>query len=392
MESLSLRPRGRSRPGRSTAAAIATLATAFLAAGAVSCADESRFDPPEPIAVRAVGRFNVHGGAHEDPRLSAVELSGLAWLGAERYVAVGDQHATLHFLSIHVDRATGAVTSIAFDEARPLTTGAGARLETIEGGPDREGVAFDPASGSFWIADERTGGADAAGPSLHRHGTGGRRLEVVVPADHPALAPLSSARANLGLESLARRPGDGGYWTATEEALEIDGPTAGPDAGTVVRLVSFDASMRPLAQYAYRTDPVSGVIASPIPAVGHELSGVVALAALPGGGLLALERALGGDESGMAGFRIRIYEVDVTDATDVSGMPYRDGLQGTRYEPVSKRRLAELRFGLVNSNFEGMALGPRLENGDRSLLLIADNGGGDRQSVYALRVAGIGGR
>jgi hypothetical protein len=31
-----------------------------------------------------------------------------------------------------------------------------------------------------------------------------------------------------------------------------------------------------------------------------------------------------------------------------------------------------------------MALGPRLANGQRSLLLIADNGGGTWQSIYAL--------
>ena len=40
-------------------------------------------------------------------------------------------------------------------------------------------------------------------------------------------------------------------------------------------------------------------------------------------------------------------------------------------------------------DFEGMAIGPRLADGDRSLLLLSDNGGGSWQSIYALRLRGL---
>lgn len=359
-----------------------------VALGATSCAKASHSEPDARLQVRPVGRYNVHGGSHPDPRLAAVELSGLAWMGGDRYASVTDEYATLHFLSIPIDRTTGTVTGLEFVGPKPLYDDAGARLGRRDGGPDLEGIAFESESGTFWIADERSA-RDSTGSALRRHDREGRTLEVVGPSAHPSLAPFASTRSNRGLESLARRPDDGGYWTANEESLLIDGPTATPERGTVVRLFSFDASMRPEAQYAYRTDPVSGTISSPTTAVGHELSGVVGLTAVPGGRLLALERMLGGDESGMAGFRIRIYEIDASEATDVSAEGYRDGLEGTEYVPVAKRLLAEQRFGLANSNFEGMALGPELENGDRSLLIVADNGGGDRQSVYAFRISGI---
>ena len=91
----------------------------------------------------------------------------------------------------------------------------------------------------------------------------------------------------------------------------------------------------------------------------------------------------------MGGFRIRIYLVDTDGATDVSLPPFRAGLAGrTDWQPVRKSLLFERGFGLPVSNFEGMASDRGWRTGDRSLLLVADNGGGTWQSIYALRLRG----
>ena len=122
--------------------------------------------------------------------------------------------------------------------------------------------------------------------------------------------------------------------------------------------------------------------------MGEDRSGVSALIALDDGRLLVLERALVGAPSGMGIFRIRIYLADPSGATDVSG--FDTGLAGrTDWTPAIKTLLWEHTFGLPVSNFEGMALGPRLADGTRSLLLVADNGGGTWQSIYALAVRGV---
>lgn len=349
----------------------------LLAASACGPGPRPEAEAAPEVSIREVGRYNFRGGGSPVTERVAEELSGLVRLEGDRYVSVGDEHAALHFLRIRLERETGRVASAAFDHVVPLTGADGTPLP----GPDREAVALDPGSGGVWIADERRA------PTLRLH-VEGRSVAVVDPSSHPMLRPFSAARPNLGFESLTRSA-DGGYWAANEEALSIDGPTATPERGSVVRLVRFDARMTPTAQFAYVTDPVPGPISSPLPAVGNELSGLVELVALPGGGLLGLERALGGDESGMGGFRIRIYEIDTAGATDVSRAPYLDGLEGKRYEPASKRRLLDLRLGLPVSNFEAMALGPTLPGGDRSLLLMADNRGGTRQSIYALRISGL---
>jgi hypothetical protein len=178
-------------------------------------------------------------------------------------------------------------------------------------------------------------------------------------------------------------------WTANEEALTIDGPLASPSAGSIVRLQEIDRARRPVRQVGYVTDPVGHAISSPAAAVGEDRSGVSALVALTDGRLLVLERALVGDASGMGGFRIRIYLADPSRATDVSAEPYRAGLAGrTDWRAAAKTLLWERHFGLPVSNFEAMAIGPRLSRGSRSLLLMADNGGGTWQSIYALELRG----
>jgi hypothetical protein len=207
-------------------------------------------------------------------------------------------------------------------------------------------------------------------------------------SSHPDLRIYDQIRRNLGFESLAREPGSGFFWTANEEALHVDGRRATGTHGTVVRLQRLDDALRPVAQYGYVTDPLPG----PRPQ-GRRLrwaSGVVELIALPGGRLLALERALVEMEPAVGPVRIRLYEIDLNRAERLGDEALTTGLDDRSYTPVPKSLLISLEFAIEsNSNFEGMTLGPHLANGDHSLLLIADNGGGTDQSLYALRISGL---
>jgi hypothetical protein len=337
------------------------------------------------VEITDVGRFNFTGGGNADPRLVAEELSGFVRVRGDRYVAVGDDHATLYFLDIAVDPRTGRVRSVSFDRAIPLLDAEGRPLTGRGQSADREDVAYDPETGTVWIADERDMG-DVARPSLIEvDPESGRQLTRMGTDRDGAFAVYADIRANYGFEALTRSEDGETMWTANEEALTIDGPLASPTAGTIVRIQEIDVEDGPARQFAYVTDATDHAITSPAGALGEDRNGVSAIVALDDDRLLVLERGLVGEATGMAGFRIRIYLADLDDATDVSVPAYRTGLVGRHdWRPARKTLLFERRFGLPVSNFEGMALGPRLANGQRSLLLVADNGGGTWQSIYAL--------
>ncbi|HTM01034.1 MAG TPA: esterase-like activity of phytase family protein [Candidatus Omnitrophota bacterium] len=349
------------------------LASGALRATAVGRYDfesaDSRVDAPDPTA---------------DPTVAPEELSGLVRIEGDRYLAIGDAHATVHALTITVDPRTGAVRKASFGAPILLRDIPGSRLPEPAMAEDREGIAYDPVKKEVLIANEQTG-ADKRWPSIERYGMDGKTVAVLRVDSDPALAPFLHMRPNRGFESLTRSE-DGSYWTANEDALLVDGPAASDTAGAEVRLLRLDADLHPGAQFVYPLDPWSRKIRNPSIVSGKEISGLSELVALPGGRLLALERAFGGDIGGNASLRSRLYVVDLAGATDVSTPEYRDGLAGKRYRPARKTLLWEEGWGLTDSNFEGMALGPELTDGSRLLLLIADNNGGSAQALFTLRL------
>jgi len=299
------------------------------------------------------------------------ELSGVTWVpGTSEWLAVPDGQALLHRLSVPIDPVTGEITSATTLGAQPLVQADGT---PFPGARDFEGVALGPGGASVFVSDE-------VGPRLREFSLAtGRAIAEIGPASDPALAIFANQRANLGWESLTRAPDTGVSWTANEEALSVDGPTGAGATGTRVRLQAFGPDLEPLAQWGYT---VSGDI---VPGtVGNTNGGVSDLVALPGGQLLVLERSAGLVSYPDVDLRNRIYVVDFAGATDVTGLA---ALIAGAYTPVAKTLLWEGFF--PDDNFEGIALGPVLANGDRGLLLVSDDGAGLQQSVLALRLTGI---
>jgi hypothetical protein len=222
--------------------------------------------------------------------------------------------------------------------------------------------------------------SDERGPTIREHSLStGRTLAEIGPASAPALAVFANQRNNLGWESLTRAPDSGAFWTANEEALSVDGPSGNNGNNTLVRLQRLAPDLTPVSQWAYRAtgDTVAGTL-------GNTNAGVSDLVALPGGQLLVLERSAGLVSYPDIDLRNRIYLVDFSGATDITGIA---ALTAGGFTAVSKTLLWEGLF--PDDNFEGIALGPTLANGDRSLLLVSDDGAGLNTSVYALRLVGV---
>lgn len=288
-------------------------------------------------AVAGQGMFTL---AYE----GATDFSGLTWVSSERFFAVSDKVRALFPLTLRVEAETGRIVEGSFGAAMPVKTKLG----------DFEGIAYVPALKRLYVSAET--GSGIVGFDL----LGDATFAVQVPK------VFARTRRNKSLESLTY--GAGALWTANEEALEGDGAGSSASAGTLVRLQKFDSRMRPVAQFAYRTEPS-------LFRISNGGTGVSDLLALPNGELLVLERGVG------LGLAVRIFRVDFAAATDTSALAR---LEGADFTPVRKTLLYERHTTTVN--FEGITLGPALAEGWRSLLLIADSSGETDHLFMPLRI------
>jgi hypothetical protein len=278
---------------------------------------------------------------------AATDLSGLTWVGGRDYYIVSDKVKAIFPISIEVEPASGRILSASIGSPIPVKT----KLS------DFEGITFVRDRQRVYVSAET--GDGIFGFDL--------RKRSVIPVAVPPI--FSKARNNKSLESLAYDATVGNFWTANEEALRCDGPVSSRERGTVVRLQRFDARFRPAGQFAYVTE----TSAFRVPWGG---TGVSDLALLPNGELLVLERVVGN-----FGLSAEIFRAELRGATNVSKIP---ALEGATYAPVGKTRLFSQ--ATLSNNFEGISLGPMLEGGWRSLILLADSGGGTTHYLMPLRI------
>jgi hypothetical protein len=192
-------------------------------------------------------------------------------------------------------------------------------------------------------------------------------------------------RNNAAFESLTLTPDERRLYTAAESPLVQDGPVATTDAGALVRILEFEASAdtyEPRREFAYPVDAMGTVDFTP----RFSVVGLVELLALSDTEFLAMERgyaeADGNDPDSIN--RIRIFRASLAGATDISGF---DSIRG-RPGIVALRKTLLLDLGTVEGlspvlarldNFEGMAFGPTLPDGSRTLVIVSDDNFNTRQ-------------
>lgn len=274
-------------------------------------------------------------------------LSGLTWAGGETFYAVSDAQKHVVPLTLKIDRATGRITHGEMGEP----------VEVPAPTADFEGIAYAAATKRLFISSEQGGCIYATQP-------GSPKVEKLTP---PAI--YAQKGKNLGLESLTWNDTVRQFWIANEEALTPDGPVSESSGGTLVRLQRLDPKFRPTAQYAWRTEPAGFRFRN----AGN---GVSDLCLLPNGNLIVLERGFG-----PGGLWVRLFLADFEGATDTTRLP---ALAGAEITPVKKTLLFAEPTGFTN--FEGLTLGPVLDDGSFSLLVIADSNGGNVHSILPLKL------
>jgi len=318
-----------------------------------------------------------------------VEVGGLSGITydplEDAYYAITDDQSRkapsrFYRLKINLDNAdftNGDVefvgmTSILTPEGKPFAK------KTI----DAEGIVITPQR-TLYISSE--GRADAQIPPFVREFTlqGEHIASFNTPEKFlPNQTGDRGIRQNFGFESLTATFDNMYLFSASENALMQDGPQADTTTGSPSRIIKFDAeSGQVLSEYLYWVEQVPH---APIPPDGFRINGLVELLAINDTLLLALERSF----SGGVGNGLRLFEISLQGANDISKAENLKDLNPDKIRSVRKRLLLDFKeLGIQLENTEGMTFGPRLADGRQSLVFASDNNFNKRQFTQFLLFA-----
>jgi hypothetical protein len=258
------------------------------------------------------------------------------------------------------------------------------------GSIDPEGLAY--TGSSFWVASEGNGTrVPPIPPALIEFAPDGAWLAdlPIPPSFLPG--PESGVRNNLAFEALALTPDGTTLFVGLENALLQDGPAADVGQTSGARIIAYDLAAGKVQQtWVY---VVEAVPIPPNPPSASRDNGLVEFALLEVGPdgveLLALERSYAQG----VGVTARIYRVTLPDAAPREDVWSLSDLapEELAARTATKELLVDVGgFGLLPDNLEGMALGPRLEDGRQTLLLVSDNNfsPGQRTQILAFALPG----
>lgn len=237
---------------------------------------------------------------------------------------------------------------------------------------DCEGACFFPGAATVFVSGE----ANQDILEYDRQGIPtGRRLNVPECMGRDRIAP------NLGFEALTYNAVQHRFWTTTEGMLPADDVAGSPIR---LRLLSFDDELQPAASYVYQMD-------EPVKADkrGIGVHGVPSMLALDNGKMLVLEREAYSPKRKLGAFvNHKIYVVDLSQESPV---PLSTSMTEVSEEQVVRKKLLaefKTRFNLFRrnlANYEGLCLGPRLDDGRQTLLLISDSQQGMGNRLFHLK-------
>lgn len=375
------------------------LATAVaLSFGAAQAAD---------FSLRVIGATSLPTGT----LFQGVEFGGISGLDRAAdgtYWAIADdrggERGTPRFYNLSLDYDAAGFNGVTLNSQTYMQRPDGTTFPSNARTVDPEGIRVAPNGNLYWSSEGNWNANTASRyqPFVREMTTSGVFVrEFATPAMYNYVDNASTGgRNNKLFEALTVTP-NGTIYTANEDALVQDGPLTSISNGSVVRLTALDpVSGAAGAQYAYQLPPIP-VDAVPGAPFGPD-NGLPELLAISDTQFIAIERAFAFG----VGNTIRLTLAEITaDTTDVSGIA---SLTGTDYTPMRRTLLLEMPItfeGITLDNIEAISWGKTLANGNRTLVLAADNNFSATQSTqfiaievsavpepetYALLLAGLG--
>lgn len=286
--------------------------------------------------------------------------------------------APARFYNATLDYSASSFNSVSVDSAVTLLQEDGEPYPNQEQGgnvPDPEAIRVDPQDASvLWWTSEGSYDLDID-PFVASVTTGGEFVgQPALPERYQMQGGEElGPRNNMVFEGLTFDVDGESLWLLMEGPMYQDAAIATVDAGTTSRIANIDREGNVIAEYAYEQEP--------LPADPGELFGTTGLTeilAVDDTRFLVIERATVQNEAEEFINYIDVYLIDTSVATDVAG---EDSLADVDYTPVSKTLVFSMNDCGMDpiDNMEGLAWGPELENGSRSLVMVSDNNFNDTQ-------------
>jgi hypothetical protein len=294
-------------------------------------------------------------------------LSGLTYAGNNTYYAISDGRnisgspGPSRFYTVTIPNVSSgslATGGVVFTGVTQIGNPPPFAADTS----DTEGIGF--IGSNVFVSSEGNFSTNTQ-PFINRFdiATGVQNLALPIPSPKYDVSANTSSgiRNNQGFESLTITPSQSFLFTATENALEQDGPASGTTAtiGTRSRILRYNlATNTANGEFLYNTD---------------QNNGISEMLAVDDNTLLVLERffnpaTLQGD--------LKLYQISLTGATDIQSNTGLTASGVAGITPVSKTLIADFpnTSGFPLNNFEGMTFGPsQTATGKRSLILVSDN-------------------
>lgn len=317
-------------------------------------------------------------------------LSGIDYDAANNlYYLISDDASSINPVRFYTARIALDMNSLGQPEllgVTPLRQGNSSTYEAVlrsVQAPDPESIRWRPDNQTLlWVTEGHS--LTGVAPELRESRADGTLVrEFTLPAMfdfHLTRGP----RINLALEGLALSPDGNRAWIAMENAMRQDGPPPTVRAaGGPCRFTQLDLTNgKALRQIAYVPDAIPR---APVAPATHADNGVVEILMLDADRMLVLERAYMAGWGPQAGNSLRLYLIDTRQGSDTLATPV---LQTGTYRAADKTLIADfstftgsgpgLRLERLD-NTEGMAWGPVLPNGNRSLVFISDDNFSSRQ-------------
>ncbi|MEH1863648.1 MAG: esterase-like activity of phytase family protein [Nostoc sp.] len=299
-------------------------------------------------------------------------LSGITYNAKNNlYYAISDdrgQKAAARFYTLKIDLSKGSLKKSGVTPV-DVTTLLNENDQTFRPSEtDTEGIALNNKS-TIFISSE----GDAAkliNPFIKEFSLSSGKEIRTLPIPNkflPDKTGKQGIRNNLAFESLTITPDNKNLFTATENALIQDGVAAKPNIGSPCRILQYNLlNSQPEKEFVYQTEPVSPFLNL----TGKFASGLPDLLALDNHGhFLSLERSFTG-----LGFAISLFQVSLEQADDIHHIDSLLAIDFKNIKPVQKKLLLDLRtLDVLLDNIEGLTLGPKLPDGQQSLILVSDN-------------------